>query len=310
MPMIEVLPNDIECSAGVNELSINLADIPVRLDAAEPRLFLRPPMDKFAVSANGEPEVKLDVAWRTLDDVTNRRKLFDSGSLWQLYADDNDYLIRLAGPRTAYQPYKIVRFNHDFTRGEIACEPRFHSAELATYPLEYPLDEVFFIHLLARGRGVELHGCGLTDEVTNTGLLFLGESGAGKTTTARLWQRHAGGGIDVLSDDRIIVRADDAGDLWMYGTPWHGEAEISSPRKAQLTHIFFLRHATHNQLTPQTLTEATARLFACAFPLFYDPECLDFTLEFLERTATSLPVHELGFIPDERVINFVRRAIL
>lgn len=309
MPVIEVLPNDIEYSAGVGELSINLADIPVRLDAKEPRLFLRAPMDKFAVPSNGASEVKLDVAWHSLEDVTGCRKLFDSGSLWQLYAEADDYLIRLAGPRTNYLPYKIARFNRDFTRGEIACEPRFHSAQYATYPLEYPLDEVFFIHLLARGRGVEVHGCGLTDEVTNTGLLFPGESGAGKTTTARLWQRHAGEGIDVLSDDRIIVRADDAGRLWMYGTPWHGEAEISSPRKAQLTHIFFLHHATRNQLTPQTITQATARLFACAFPLFYDPECLDFTLGFLERMADSMPVHELGFIPDERIVNFVRHAV-
>ena len=70
-------------------------------------------------------------------------------------------------------------------------------------PLEYPLDELLLQGLLARGRGAEIHACGIADG-SGRGLLFVGQSGAGKTTMARLWEGERG--ITVLSDDRIILR--------------------------------------------------------------------------------------------------------
>ena len=88
--------------------------------------------------------------------------------------------------------------------------------DAAAYPLEYPLDELLIINLLAQGRGVEVHAAGVIDP-EGCGHLFLGQSGGGKTTISRLWQ-----GVEraeILSDeDRIILRKE-AGRIWMYGTP-------------------------------------------------------------------------------------------
>ena len=70
-------------------------------------------------------------------------------------------------------------------------------------PLEYPLDELLWIHRLSMGEGVEVHGCGVIAP-DGRGLLLTGHSGAGKSTSSRLWSQHDG--ARVLSDDRIILR--------------------------------------------------------------------------------------------------------
>ena len=52
----------------------------------------------------------------------------------------------------------------------------------------------------------------------------------------------------VLSDERIILREED-GEIWMYGTPWHGDGHIAEPGRARLDRVFFLRHGPRNALT-------------------------------------------------------------
>ena len=154
---------------------------------------------------------------------------------------------------------------------------------------------------LPRGRGAEVHACGMVDP-SGHGHLFLGNSGAGKTTLARLCGRVEG--TRVLSDDRIILRRLDSR-LWMYGTPWHGDAELACPDRAPLTRIYFVRHGQGNALVGQKPAHAVGRLFACCFPLFYSAEALAFTLGFFEEVVKAVPCCELQFLPDARVADFV-----
>src|SRR5271166_6551020 len=117
------------------------------------------------------------------------------------------------------------------------------------------------MHRLALGEGVELHALGLADQ-DGSGYLFLGHSGAGKSTTARLWMRQPG--VQLLSDDRIILRQQD-GVYRMYGTPWHGDAGVSSPASAPLSAIFLLEQSPQHELLPIAQPQAAAELFARAF---------------------------------------------
>ena len=63
------------------------------------------------------------------------------------------------------------------------------------------------MHRLTQEKAIELHGCGIVGP-GGASNLFVGHSGAGKSTTTRLWTAHEG--VEVLSDDRIIVRRDHA----------------------------------------------------------------------------------------------------
>ena len=228
--------------------------------------------------------------------------LFESGGPWRLFRTAQGYRFVFVSPRSI-APYKIADFTADFTAGRITLHEPFLVGLPAIDPLEYPLDELLVISLLARGRGVELHGCGILDE--DDGYLFLGQSGAGKSTIARLWldEKRA----VVLSDDRVVVRGDGDG-LWIYGTPWHGEAPLASPRRARLKEVFLLRQLDRHEVSPVSRTDAVARMFAASFPPFHDAAAVDFTLGFLDRVAATVPVRELGFAPTRSLIDVVRSA--
>jgi hypothetical protein len=149
-----------------------------------------------------------------------------------------------------------------------------------------------------------LHGCGIVgpDGASN---LFVGHSEAGKSTTARLWTSHHD--VQILSDDRIIVREDkvreDANQIFMYGTPWHGEAAFALPGRAPLQRIFILEHGCGNVITRLSRSQMVAELFARSFVPFHRHEYLDSALRFLERVADSVPCYRYAFEPDERAVD-------
>jgi hypothetical protein len=290
--------------AGIERFSVSLAGIAIAVESGDAglKLTVEGSIKKFLVE-EADPDVRVSVALRDLRGVVSGEKVFDSGSIWQLYADRETYLFRLAAPFSGWQPYRVGRFNRDFTRGEILCERRLYPSAKAICPFEYPLDELLVTSLLARGRGAELHACGLTDTSGN-GYIFVGQSGAGKTTTARLWLRQSG--VEVLSDDRIIVRR--LGEkFFMYGTPWHGEAELASNGRAPLAGIFFLRQWPRNELIEMRPAQSAARLFACSFPPFYSPDGVGFTLGFFEDLVKTVPSRELRFLPDRGAVELVRK---
>jgi hypothetical protein len=169
--------------------------------------------------------------------------------------------------------------------------------------LGYPLDELLLINYLAQGRGVDIHACGLIDS-SGQGHLFVGQSGAGKTTMARLWQDDPS--VTILSDDRIVLRHLD-GRIWMYGTPWHGEAMLTSPARSPLWRIYVLSRGIKNELVSMKESEGVARLFACCFPPFYSQQGLAFTLDFFEQLVKAVPCYELKFVPDKHVVEYIKK---
>lgn len=256
--------------------------------------------ERFLVPAQ-QSDVEILVALREQPIPLDGEMLFDSGGVWRMFRDGDGYRIECRSELLGSDPYKVARFDSSFTRGTILMNPSILPLEVS--PIDYPLDEVLLVHLLGRGRGVELHSCGIVDG-DGRGRLFVGASGAGKTTTARLWEGTASG---VLSDDRVIVREHD-GEMWMYGTPWHGEGELSMPGRVPLAGVYLLEQAPSNELRELPRAEAVARLFGCAFPPFHDASAVEFTLNMLDRIVEAVPVRELRFTRDRAAVDLVRGA--
>jgi hypothetical protein len=146
---------------------------------------------------------------------------------------------------------------------------------------------------------VLIHACGVDDG--GRGYLFVGQSGHGKTTMARLW----GPGATILSDDRIIVRRRD--DRYViFGTPWHGELDAAAAQEVPLDKVFVLRHAEASRAEPITGAAAAAILLARCFPPFWDRTGMSFTLDWLGRLVSEVPCYDLGFVPEPAVCDLVR----
>ena len=240
-------------------------------------------------------DVALDVVFLDHYEPPRGDLLFDSGGVWRSFAEDDGVRIECRWDALGPNPYKVATFDRDFTRGTIRI-----GLTKPIDPLEYPLDELLVSNLLARGRGVELHGCGVIDHA-GRGHLFVGQSGAGKTTTARMWGDDA---REIISDDRIVIREHD-GVLWMYGTPWHGEAELASPSRVPLSGVYLLTQAPSNELRELPAAVAVARLFGCTFPPFHDAAAIEFTMSMLERIVARVPVREFRFTLDRAALKLI-----
>jgi len=268
-------------------------------------LALQGPHRRFAAASDSTPDITVQVGWeesRLKPNLEGDKKIFDSGGVWQLYREEDLLSFYLSSPKFGSRPYARATFSQDFTQGVVSLRRDCFDPSVPHYPLEYPLDELLLTNWLALGRGVEVHACGLVDS-DGAGYLFAGYSGAGKTTTARLWSNE--NGVSVLSDDRIILRK--IGDaFWMHGTPWHGDEPLASPDRALLRRGFFLHHATKNAAVAVTGAQAVMELFARSFPPFYHPRALDFTLSLLTDITETVPFMNLGCVPDDKLPDFVR----
>jgi hypothetical protein len=268
----------------------------VRGENARPHVSLEGPIAKYIVANDASADVDLIIETLETEPPAGRTLLFDSGGVWRLFDDGDCYRIEC---RVYADLYKIAFLSKDLTRGTVKMVPY----DVTTpYPLQYPLDEVILNLLLPRHGAVELHACGLVDR-NGKGYLFAGNSGAGKTTTARLWQHDAS---EILSDDRIVLRLHD-GAWWMYGTPWHGEAGICSPSRALLHRIFLLDQATYNAVNPISPAAAVARLLSCTFPPFHDAAGMNAIAGTLAAMAGDVVVTQFSFVNDHSAVDFVRR---
>lgn len=239
-----------------------------------------------------KPELTLRVHHGNIPRFNNGKRIFDSGTTWRLLHKNGKHIFETSS-RTAI-------FDSDFKAGEIYVQDEKREGKLP-FPLNYPLGEVLTINLLSKNRGVMLHACGVDEN--REGYLFLGNSAHGKSTIARLWFNNR---ATVLNDDRVIARERN-GEFWMYGTPWSGEFKKVSPQGLLIKKIFFLRQGKKNAVVRKKGIEAVSMLLTRCFPPFWDKNGMDYTIGLSHRLASKIPCYELSFIPDDRIIDFVRK---
>ncbi len=296
-----------------------VAGITVEVQGDAPQsVDLGPQLLPFATDGKMH-DIEVRVEWNSTIEPGRGRELFHSGCLWSVHKLGSGFLFDFTTERLGNRPYKRLVVDEDFRQARVILNRECLTADDASRALEYPLDELLITHYLSLGRGVELHACGLV-RGDGESFLFVGHSGAGKSTTTRLWKRHAP--VEVLSDDRIIVRrafTDAAKGIgqacpersrrecpthtfFMYGTPWHGEAAFASPGWAPMRRIFLLEHGSGNRIERLSRSAAVGELLARSFTPFYQPRFVDPVLALLEEMVESLPCYRFQFVPDHRAV--------
>jgi len=267
-------------------------------------------------SESASCDIEINLQWVERLSQPLGHPLFDSGSVWKLYEDSDGFVFDFASAAVGPEPYKRLHVDRAFRRGHLQLNRSCLSDPLACNPLEYPLDELVVMHRLGRERGVEVHAAGMCD-ADGQGYLFLGHSGAGKSTTTRLWNQQPG--MTVLSDDRIILRKYDGpggqAEVWMHGTPWHGEAAFAAPERARIERLFVIEHAgqhasghaPENKITRISGSRAVGEIMARSFLPFYDAPALENTMNFLQEIVAAIPCYRLEFLPDGTAVEAVRQ---
>jgi len=288
------------------ETWLSIGDLTLCLSADDSRLVAPIGATSAFVCPPGLADISIEAAWGETRVEPPGAVLFESGASWRLIRTPDEFVFTCRSSLREPPTYLIARFaDHRFTRGTVTLDPQhFPDRMRPAFALDYPLDELVWVHNLAQGRGVELHACGVLDRAGRA-YVFAGQSGAGKSTTAQFWQR---AGFTMLSDERVVVRTDRNPPI-VYGTPWHGDAEIASPASGPLGGVFLLRQATAHSTMRLAPPAAAAQLMSCAFLPFYDPAAVSHTVDAVERIVASTDVSILSFAADPSIVDFVTSAM-
>lgn len=278
-------------------ISIGIADfvLKVEFDAPETAENVIGLLSKFIVSSD-----QVDTTLRfhqdtKISDLSDWQEVFNSGHTWKILESKKGDFLAIFQYSNGEM---FATFKKDFTTCDIYISTQ---KAIVDEIFAYRFLQPFFINLLSHGYGILLHAAAVVDG--NIGRLFVGNSGAGKSTIASFW--HSSGLGRVLCDDRVIVRKFEER-YWMYGTPWHGTAGIAVPDGAPLDQIFILNQSQYNHAVRLNPTELSTRLLTRSFPTFWNSEGMVFTLDFLSELSQTVPAYDLEFKKQPDVIEYVR----
>ncbi len=288
-------------------LNIEIAGIVFAISTAAENIRVTPPQEPaYQEFIHSETTAKVDIQVVVSTEpaasvhANDQRRLFDGGQAWSLFQTTDGYRLTL-NPIENEPPLWTISVNSDFTELQAHCHPSLVRSEgkhhIISCPITYPLDQVILIHYFARRKGLIVHCAGL--ETGGHGFIFPGRSGAGKSTVSH--NLAAADGINIFSDDRMIIRQADKR-FTAHGTPWAGEAKIAENRTAPLESIFFLARADSHRIKSLSPDKALKRLLPVASIPWYDAEILPGILDCCGNLVERVPAYHLEFALDDRLV--------
>ncbi len=145
---------------------------------------------------------------------------------------------------------------------------------------------VFAVEIL-RFAGFQFHASAVM--LGGKAYLFSAPPGTGKSTHTEKWCRLFD--AEMINDDKPVLRR--INNSWtVYGTPWSGKHDLSSPVSVPLGGIAFLKRGNENKICRMTPAEAVpAMISQCVRSL--PRRCMNRQLELIDLLLREAPVWEL-----------------
>ena len=248
-------------------------------------------LQPFASACPGTPDLTLD-AGTEVTPLPDYRELHsfeftDADADCRFGADADGYLLEMT-PRDGSAPARF-RMAYGATTAQSDITPEHNPALF-----RFGAWTLFNIAALPQG-AVAFHSSVI--RYRGKGVLFLGESGTGKSTHTRLWREHIPG-AELLNDDSPIIRATER-EAIVFGSPWSGKTPCYRNESCPITAVVRLSQAPHNHIRRLRPIEAIGALLPSAPPAFARDERLsDDTCGLLSRLIAQVPVYHLECLPD------------
>ena len=210
---------------------------------------------------------------------------------WAIYKNNGSWIYYgISADKDIQSPQRVAIFNHDHSRARIyqPDETSFRRGNLKSLTM-FSTDQILF----SRVRAI----------INGKGLLFVGQSSAGKSTLSRMLENEA----EVLCDDRNIVRRMDDG-FHLYGTWSHGEWPVVSAATAPLFAIFFLEQATDNHIAPAADTrQSIHQLLARLIKPLETADWWEKMFTLIEDIVQQIPCYRLRFDTSGKIVQELSR---
>lgn len=142
----------------------------------------------------------------------------------------------------------------------------------------------------------------------NNAVLFLGESGTGKSTHTRLWRENIADAF-LLNDDSPIIRVEN-GKVWAYGSPWSGKTPCYRAERYELKSCVRLSQAPYNKIKKLSVLQAYGAIHPSCPPEFaYDNTLYNHIGEFINKLLSVVPFYHLACLPNEEAALLSRSTI-
>jgi hypothetical protein len=229
--------------------------------------------------------------------------------------------------------HRVAVFSSDHTRGTIYSLPRDRERILTdgwqSLSL-FPTDQIWLGPLLADRQAVLVHSAAAI--VNGKGLVFVGHSEAGKSTTMEILKSAHKKGIlspEILCDDRNVLRCwlhtaanagheklpspltgenQDGGGWLVHGTWSHGTTADVSPSSAPLAAILFLKQSKENLIEPlQDRKKIWHNLLATLIRPMVTAEWWQKEMDILERIVNEIPCYTMRFDKRGAIVEEIKR---
>lgn len=153
-------------------------------------------------------------------------------------------------------------------------------------------------------------------------VLFLGESGTGKSTHTRLWLDHIPGS-QLLNDDSPVIRllnVDSAvanlqqtekhSVFYVYGTPWSGKGRVYKSESYPVAGIVRLQQAPYNRAQRLNTVDGFTALYPSFPPAYLRDENLHVSIcNMISEILKNIPVFRLECLPKPSAAYLINNEI-
>lgn len=240
------------------------------------------------------PDIKVDLVLRTPPaDHSEKKLLSDVSMVWGdrfRLEESTDYYITSVDADASDWEWKMYS-TKDFLHSTIYTD-EVESDNGNIFP--WLLMVVYGQAILGRNT-VMLHASVV--EYDEQGYAFLGKSGTGKSTHSQLWLRHLGGAT-LLNDDNPVVRIQDDGRVFIYGSPWSGKTPCYKSKGVELKGIIRLQQAPHNELHWVDHKDALITLLPSCTAIRWNKGLFNNMVNSLELIIERVPIGRLACLPN------------
>ena len=142
----------------------------------------------------------------------------------------------------------------------------------------------------------------------NVAYPFTAKSGTGKSTHTSLWMKYIEG-AELLNDDNPIIRIEENGTPYIYGSPWSGKTPCYRNVKARLGAVTQIERAPANSIEWLSPVQAFATLLPACSSMKWDGPIYNNLCDSISRLIETTPVYTLHCLPDEEAARLCHRAI-
>ena len=252
-----------------------------------------PSFKPFGVDSKPDTKCDLEIAAVSdisLDAVCSELTRFDfaEGDAECIFLrSDDDYILTIANSTTPTHIFACSR--HDTSRARICVGENINASFLR-----------FGIWFLVNISMVQNSVAAIHSSVIvchDEAVLFLGESGTGKSTHTRLWRENIEG-ARLLNDDSPFIGILN-GKVVAYGSPWSGKTHCYKNESYPIRAIVRLSQAPHNKIYRLRKMQAIGALLPSLPPAFsFDAALEDAVMSILSSVVGAVPMYHLECLPD------------